>query len=58
MPAVLQAAKAAGATWAGTEVLRLPLTVAPVFQQWLERVVPEKKDKILGRIRFHSRREI
>jgi DNA repair photolyase len=51
MPAVLEAAKAAGASWAGTEVLRLPLTVAPVFQQWLERVVPEKKDKVLGRIR-------
>jgi DNA repair photolyase len=51
IPAVLQAVKSAGARWAGTEVLRLPLTVAPVFQQWLERVVPEKKDKILGRIR-------
>jgi DNA repair photolyase len=51
MPAVLAAAKAAGATWAGTEVLRLPLTVAPVFQLWLERNFPEKKDKVLGRIR-------
>lgn len=51
VPAVLAAAKAAGAGWAGTEVLRLPLTVAPVFQQWLERHVPEKKDKILNRIR-------
>jgi DNA repair photolyase len=51
LPAVLAAAKAAGAGWAGTEILRLPLTVAPIFQQWLERNVPEKKDKILGRIR-------
>src|SRR6267378_4200955 len=51
MPAVLQAAKAAGAGWAGTEVLRLPLTVAPVFEQWLEQNFPEKKDKVLGRIR-------
>jgi len=51
MPSVLQAAKAAGAGWAGTEVLRLPLTVAPVFDQWLEQNFPEKKDKILGRIR-------
>jgi len=48
---VLEAASAAGARWAGTEVLRLPLTVAPVFEQWLERNVPEKKEKILGRIR-------
>ena len=51
IPAVLRAAKAAGGGWAGTEVLRLPLTVAPVFQQWLEHNFPEKKDKVLGRIR-------
>ena len=51
MPAVLAAAKAAGASWAGAEVLRLPLTVAPIFEDWLERTVPEKKDKVLGRIR-------
>ncbi len=51
IPAVLAAAKAAGAGWAGTEILRLPLTVAPVFEKWLEQNVPEKKDKILGRIR-------
>lgn len=51
MPSVLAAAKAAGARWAGTEVLRLPLTVAPVFQKWLEHNVPEKMEKILGRIR-------
>ena len=51
IPAVLAAAKAAGASWAGTEILRLPLTVAPIFEQWLERTVPGKKDKILNRIR-------
>jgi DNA repair photolyase len=51
IPSVLAAAKSAGAGWAGTEILRLPLTVAPVFQQWLEQHFPEKKDKILGRIR-------
>jgi len=51
IPSVLAAAKTAGASWAGTEILRLPLTVAPVFQQWLEAHVPEKRDKILGRIR-------
>lgn len=51
IPAVLAAAKAAGAGWAGTEVLRLPLTVAPIFEQWLEQNFPGKQDKILGRIR-------
>ncbi len=48
---VLNAAKEAGAQWASKEVLRLPLTVATVFQEWLEQHAPEKQDKILGRIR-------
>jgi DNA repair photolyase len=51
IPSVLTAAKAAGASWGYTEVLRLPLTVAPVFQEWLERNFPDRKDKVLGRIR-------
>lgn len=51
IPLVLAAAKAAGAMWAGTEILRLPLTVAPIFEQWLEHNVPGKKDKVLNRIR-------
>ena len=51
MPAVLAASKAAGARWASTEIVRLPLTVAPVFQQWLEQNFPEKQEKVLNRIR-------
>jgi len=51
IPSVLAAAKDAGAGWAYTEVLRLPLTVAPIFEQWLEQNVPGKKDKVLNRIR-------
>lgn len=51
IPSVLAAAKAAGAGWACTEILRLPLTVAPIFEQWLDQNVPGKKDKILNRIR-------
>jgi DNA repair photolyase len=51
IPAVLAAAKDAGAQWAGKEVLRLPLTVAPVFQEWLQRNYPEKVEKVLNRIR-------
>jgi DNA repair photolyase len=51
IPAVLAAAKDAGAVCAGTEILRLPLTVAPVFEEWLTRTFPEKKEKVLGRIR-------
>jgi DNA repair photolyase len=51
IPSVLAAAKVAGAGWAYTEIVRLPLTVAPIFEDWLERNVPQRKDKILGRIR-------
>jgi DNA repair photolyase len=51
IPSVLAAAKAAGAGWAGTEILRLPLTVAPIFEQWLEQNAPSKKEKVLNRIR-------
>jgi DNA repair photolyase len=51
IPSVLMAAKSAGAGWACTEVLRLPLTVAPIFEEWLERNFPGKKEKVLGRIR-------
>jgi DNA repair photolyase len=51
IPSVLAAAKAAGAGWAGTEILRLPLTVAPIFEKWLEQNFPEKREKVLGRIR-------
>jgi len=49
--AVVEAAGKAGAKWAGMEILRLPLTVAPVFQDWLERQEPGKQTKVLERIR-------
>ncbi len=51
IPAILAAAKSAGAGWAGMEILRLPLTVAPVFQEWLEQNEPGRREKVLGRIR-------
>lgn len=51
IPAVLQAAKAAGAGWAGLEIVRLPLTVAPLFEAWLEANAPVRRDKVLHRLR-------
>jgi DNA repair photolyase len=51
MPAILQAAKEAGAGGAGYVLLRLPLAVAPLFENWLEQHFPERKSKVLGRIR-------
>jgi DNA repair photolyase len=51
MPNILKAAASAGAQFAAYTVIRLPLTVAPVFVAWLEAHFPERKEKILGRIR-------
>jgi DNA repair photolyase len=51
LPAILQAAAQAGARWAGKEVLRLPLAVAPLFEDWLSRHEPGRKEKVLRRIR-------
>ncbi len=51
IPAILTAAVAAGARFAGYVVLRLPYAVAGLFENWLAQHFPEKKDKILGRIR-------
>ena len=51
MPAILAAAKEAGAQSAGFVVLRLPWAVAPLFEQWLEEHYPDRKDKVLNRIR-------
>lgn len=46
IPAVLEAAREAGAQAASYVLLRLPLTVAPVFQEWLERTHPTHRERI------------
>jgi DNA repair photolyase len=51
IPAILEAAAKAGATFAGYTIVRLPLAVAPLFEQWLERHAPAKKQKVLNRLR-------
>jgi len=51
MPAILRAAREAGATSAGFVVLRLPWAVAPLFERWLEEHFPDRKEKVLNRIR-------
>lgn len=51
IPAILNAAKEAGAMGAGYVLLRLPLSVAPVFREWLERTLPSRLQRIEGRIR-------
>ncbi|MFO0906551.1 MAG: PA0069 family radical SAM protein [Pirellulales bacterium] len=51
LPAILKAARAAGAQDATYILLRLPQTVAPVFLEWLRRTQPTKADKVEGLIR-------
>lgn len=51
IPAILQAAKEAGARSASYIILRLPLTVEPVFLEWLERTQPTRKERVISRIR-------
>lgn len=46
IPAVLEAAREAGAQAASYILLRLPLTVLPVFQEWLQRTHPTQRERI------------
>jgi DNA repair photolyase len=50
IPAILEAAAAAGATGAGWVPLRLPGAVAGLFERWLEEHFPERKEKVLSRV--------
>src|SRR6202051_2568099 len=51
IPSITEAAAEAGAQFASYTIVRLPLTVAPVFVAWLETHFPERKEKVLSRIR-------
>jgi len=51
IPNVLEAAAEAGAKFAGMTMLRLPYAVAPLFEAWLAAHVPDRKDRVLARIR-------
>ena len=50
-PAIAMAAKKAGATFSGYVALRLPFAVKDLFEQWLDQHYPQKKEKILHRVR-------
>ena len=51
LPAVVAAGAAAGAVFAGYEVLRLPHGVAGLFSSWLGVHMPDRRDKVLNRMR-------
>ena len=50
-PAILKAAAEAGARTAGYVTLRLPFAVKDLFADWLGRHFPERKERVLGRLR-------
>jgi DNA repair photolyase len=51
IPSILRAAAQAGARNAGHLLVRLPHGVAPLFVDWLGHHFPDRKDKVLERIR-------
>ncbi|HSK30175.1 MAG TPA: PA0069 family radical SAM protein, partial [Candidatus Limnocylindria bacterium] len=50
-PAIGVAAADAGATFSGYVALRLPFAVKSLFEQWLDQYFPDKKQKLLNRVR-------
>jgi DNA repair photolyase len=51
VPKILEACAKAGAQFAAYTIVRLPWAVAPLFEHWLEEHFPDRKEKILGRIK-------
>ena len=51
MPAILEAAHKAGATAAGFTMVRLPYANVSLFEKWLETHFPDRKEKVLNRIK-------
>jgi len=51
LPAIAEAAAAAGARTASYILLRLPHGVKELFGDWLERNVPDRKGRVLSRVR-------
>lgn len=51
IPAILDAAARAGARWAGYILLRLPHGVKELFDDWLQRHLPERRRRVLSRLR-------
>jgi len=48
---VLEAAAQAGATMAGTVLIRLPLEIKDLFREWLETHVPDRAKRVITLIR-------
>lgn len=51
VPALIAAAVEAGAKFAGYVVLRLPHGLGPLFEDWLLRHFPDRREKVLGQLK-------
>ncbi|MBX3498444.1 MAG: PA0069 family radical SAM protein [Alphaproteobacteria bacterium] len=51
MEAILEAAHQAGAQRAGYTVLRLPLEIAQLFEEWLREHFPDRAERVLSLVR-------
>jgi DNA repair photolyase len=51
LPSILEASALAGASSASYILLRLPHGVKHLFETWLEQHFPDRKDKVLNRVR-------
>jgi DNA repair photolyase len=51
IPKIVEACARAGAQFAGYTIVRLPWAIAPMFEHWLDEHFPERKQKVLERIR-------
>jgi len=51
VPRIVEACARAGAQFAGYTIVRLPWAIAPLFEHWLDEHFPERKQKVLERIR-------
>ena len=51
LEALLEAGKEAGAVLAGYVLLRLPLELKTLFEEWLEAHYPDRKERVLNQLR-------
>ncbi len=51
IPAILESARQAGAQAAGYVLLRLPLAVRPIFEEWITRNYPDQAERVFALIR-------
>ena len=51
MESIMEKAAAAGATFSAHTILRLPLEVSPLFQEWLEAFAPDRAKRVMRHIR-------